>query len=374
VTFAYDGRAPVLHDVSLSVARGEFVAIVGASGSGKSSILNLLARFYEPRTGEVRLDGADVRRFTASSLRAQMGFVFQDSVLFRSTVRENIRLGRPDATDADVEAAAAAAEIHDFIMALPHGYETEVSGSTLSGGQRQRIAIARALVRDPRILVLDEATAALDPVAEAAINATLLRAGRGRTTIAVTHRLGAVTHADRILVLRDGRVVETGTHEALLGRGGTYAEMWNRQQGITVSSDGASAEVRPQRLEVNPVLRPLAGQLGTLATKFVAQRAAAGQVVVRQGDAGDRFYLIVRGTATVTRVEPDGATVELGRLSEGDEFGELALLRDAPRNATVTARTDCLFLTLSRADFLALLDRVPGARAHVEAVARARSP
>ena len=372
VTFAYAGRPPVLHGASLRIPRGEFVAIVGASGSGKSSVLNLLARFYEPLGGRVTLDGVDVREFTARSLRAQMGFVLQDSVLFKATVRENIRLGRPDATDAEVEAAARAAEMHDAIAALPDGYDTVISGASLSGGQRQRLAIARALVRDPAILVLDEATAALDPVTESAVNATLLRAGRGRTTVAVTHRLGSVTHADTILVLRDGRVAERGTHEQLLAREGTYAEMWRRQQGITVSGDGASAAVGAQRLRESPMLRPLADQLGTLATRFVAQRAPAGQVVVRQGDAGDRFYLIVRGQAQVSRVEPGGETVELGRLGEGDEFGEMALLRDAPRNATVTARTDCLFLTLSRPDFLALLDSQPEARAHVEAVARQR--
>ncbi|MDE3214905.1 MAG: ATP-binding cassette domain-containing protein [Gemmatimonadota bacterium] len=372
VTFGYDPGRPVLRDASLRIPRGAYVAIVGPSGSGKSSVLNLLARFYEPQQGAVRLDGADIRRYSTRTLRARMGFVFQDSVLFSASVRDNVRLGRLDATDADVEAAARAAEIHDFVTSLPQGYDTPVTAATLSGGQRQRLAIARALVRDPAVLVLDEATAALDPVAEAAINATLRRAGRGRTTIAVTHRLGTVVDADLILVLRDGRIVEQGTHGALLALDGEYAGMWRRQEGITVSGDGNTAQVRPQRLELNPMLRPLAGQLGTLATRFVARRAAAGEVVVRQGDPGDRFYLIVRGVVTVTREQPTGQPVELGRLADGDEFGELALLRDAPRNATVTARTDCLFLTLSRADFLALLEQAPDARAHVEAVARAR--
>lgn len=372
VTFGYDPRRPVLRDASLRIPRGAFVAIVGASGSGKSSVLNLLARFYEPQAGAVRLDGVDVREYSAASLRAQMGFVFQDSELFSATIRENVRLGRPDATDAEVEAAAAAAEIHAFVAALPRGYDSRITGSVVSGGQRQRLAIARALVRDPAILVLDEATAALDPVAEAAINATLQRAGRGRTTVAVTHRLGAAVGADLIIVLRDGRVAESGTHDALLARDGVYADLWNRQQGIHVSRDGASADVQPQRLAMNPILRPLADQLGTLATRFVSRRAAAGDVVVREGEPGDRFYLIVRGAVSVTRREPNGEAVELGRLAEGDEFGEMALLRDVPRNATVTARTDCLFLTLSRDDFLALLERAPDARAHVEAVARTR--
>ncbi|HEU4989110.1 MAG TPA: ABC transporter ATP-binding protein, partial [Gemmatimonadaceae bacterium] len=170
VTFAYGDRGPVLRGVSLSVPRGAYVAIVGPSGSGKSSVLNLLARFYDPDDGRVLLDGTDVRGYTRASVRAQLGFVFQDSVLFSASVRENIRAGWPAATDADVEAAARAAEIHDTIVRLPNGYDTPVSGGTLSGGQRQRIAIARALVRNPGVLVLDEATAALDPVTERAIN------------------------------------------------------------------------------------------------------------------------------------------------------------------------------------------------------------
>lgn len=372
VTFAYDGRPPVLRNADLQIPRGRFVAIVGASGSGKSSVLNLLARFYEAQSGRVLLDGVDVRDLTTASLRAQMGFVLQDSVLFHASVRDNILAGRAEASDDEVEAAARAAEIHDAIVALPDGYDTIIQGDALSGGQRQRIAIARALVRDPAILVLDEATAALDPVTEASVNATLLRAGRGRTTIAVTHRLGAVTDADAIFVLRDGRAAEQGTHAQLLACDGAYARMWRRQQGITLSADGASAAVGAQRLQESPILRPLAEHLGTLATRFVAQRFTAGQVVIRQGDAGDRFYLIGRGQVVVTRVDADGTVTELGRLAAGDEFGELALLRDEPRNATVRARTDCLFLTLSRPDFLAMLDRLPDVRAHVEAVAEGR--
>jgi ATP-binding cassette subfamily B protein len=208
VSFGYTASETHLKDLSFRIPRGARMAIVGPSGSGKSTILNLLLRLYDPDEGSIEIDGRDLRNGTRDSLRSQTAIVFQESFLFNTTMRENIRLGRPDATDAEVEAAARSAEIHDFIEGLPLGYETNAGerGSQMSGGQRQRMAIARALVRDPAILLLDEATSALDPATEAAILTTLRRASAGRTVIFVTHRLRLAEDADVILALEGGEL------------------------------------------------------------------------------------------------------------------------------------------------------------------------
>ena len=227
VCFSYTGQQAALNHVSFTIPAGHYVAFVGPTGAGKSTILNLLARFYDPTSGSVSFDGCDLRAVTQDSVRAQMGAVFQDTFLFNTTIRENIRLGRLGSTDAEVEAAAQLAEIDDFIAHLPDGYDTRVGemGSLLSGGQRQRLAIARAILRDPAILLLDEPTSDLDPVTEAAINLTLRRLARDRTVIAVTHRLGAIQQADEIFVLDRGRLVEHGRHQELIAADGIYFEL-----------------------------------------------------------------------------------------------------------------------------------------------------
>jgi ATP-binding cassette subfamily B protein len=227
VSFGYNGTERHLNNLSFRIPRGSRAAIVGPSGSGKSTILNLILRLYEPVEGSVSVDGYDLRKVTRESLLSQIAVVFQESFLFHTTIRENIRLGRADASDADVEAAARAAEIHDFIESLPLGYDTNAGerGSLMSGGQRQRIAIARALIRDPAILLLDEATSALDHATEAAILATLRRAAAGRTVISVTHRLSSAADADMVLVMAGGELVEAGGHEILRR---LWNEPWSR--------------------------------------------------------------------------------------------------------------------------------------------------
>jgi ATP-binding cassette subfamily B protein len=227
VSFGYNGPDRHLSNLSFRIPRGSRAAIVGPSGSGKSTILNLILRLYEPVEGSVCIDGYDLRKVTRESLLSQIAIVFQESFLFHTTIRENIRLGKPDASDAQVEAAAKAAEIHDFIESLPLGYDTDAGerGSLMSGGQRQRIAIARALVRDPAILLLDEATSALDHATEAAILATLRRAAAGRTVISVTHRLSSAVDADIVLVMAGGELVEAGGHEILRR---LWNEPWSR--------------------------------------------------------------------------------------------------------------------------------------------------
>ena len=236
VTFDYGRGEPALRDVSLSIPAGATVGVVGSTGSGKSTLVKLLLRLYEVRTGEILLDGTPIRSLRLGDLRRAIGLVNQDTFLFHGTIRENIEYGSWGASEASIREAARLAEAHDFILQSPDGYGTVVGerGQKLSGGQRQRIAIARAILKDPPILVLDEATSAVDNETEAAIQRSLERISRDRTTIAIAHRLSTVRHADRIYVLERGSVVEAGRHEDLVERGGVYAGLWSVQTG----SDG----------------------------------------------------------------------------------------------------------------------------------------
>jgi len=239
LTFTYgeDGagveEAPVLSNISISVPAGETLGIVGSTGSGKSTLVKLLLRLYHVRSGRIALDGIPIEEIRLEDLRASIGLVSQDVFLFHGTVRENIVYGSWDATDGEIEQAARLAEAHEFITRLPRGYQTIVGerGQKLSGGQRQRIAIARAILKDPPILILDEATSAVDNETEAAIQRSLERISRDRTTIAIAHRLSTIRNADRICVLERGRIVDLGTHDELIARGGLYATLWQVQTG-----------------------------------------------------------------------------------------------------------------------------------------------
>ena len=238
VDFGYDPERPILKGLSLEVPAGQSVAVVGATGSGKSTIGRLLFRFYDVQNGWISIDGQDVRDVTLESLHDAIGVVPQDTVLFNDTIRYNIAYGRDGASQPQIEAAARAAQIHDFIESLPQGYDTQVGerGLKLSGGEKQRVGIARTLLKDPPILLLDEATSALDSETESEIQDALRRAGEGRTVLMIAHRLSTVAEADRIIVLEDGRIVEEGTHADLLARGGRYASLWSRQRNEEVAA------------------------------------------------------------------------------------------------------------------------------------------
>jgi ATP-binding cassette subfamily B protein len=377
VSFSYEGTTKQLDGVSLTIPKGAKVAFVGSSGSGKSTVLTVLLRFYDPQAGAIMLDGTDTTRITQRSLRSLMGVVFQESLLFDATIGENIRMGRLDATGDDVHAAAAHAELVDVVEALPERYDTAVGerGGRLSGGQRQRVAIARALVRDPAILVLDEATSALDPATEAAIDATIARIAEGRTVVAVSHRLSSIMGYDRIFVMHQGRLVEQGTHAELVKAAGLYHDLWAKQQGVRVSDDGRQARVTGDYLRsVNVFSRLSEEVVADLTSLFVTEHYPEGRVVIYEGDTvADKFYVIARGKVSVTKGGEGGERVHLASRSDGDHFGEVALVRDVPRTATVTTVTPCVLLSLRRDDFLGLLESEPELRREIAQVVAARS-
>ena len=365
VTFGYDEADAQIRDLSLSIPAGSSVAIVGPSGCGKSTTLNLIMRFYDPSEGRVTLDGVDIKDATLESVRGQMGVVFQDSVLFNLTIRENIRLGKLNASDEEVEDACRAAEIHDLIMSLPDEYDTVVGerGSRLSGGQRQRMAIARAILRDPAILILDEATSALDPRTEAAITETLARIGHGRTTISVTHRLSSVVNANRIFVLDRGRLVDEGTHDELLESGGLYAQLWQEQGGVA-GGNGQADVAQLENVSLFAGLDP--ATLASLARRLTTERFAPEEEIIRAGEEGDKLYILQHGQVNVIGRDPLGRERPLAVLREGEHFGEMALLRDTPRMATCRARTSVQVLSLAKADFNGLLSAMPHLRQDIE--------
>ena len=263
VDFKYADGARVFERFSLKIPAGQRVGLVGFSGSGKSTFVNLLLRFYDPQQGSIRIDGHEVRSFTQDSLHAQLGLIPQDPTLFHRTLRENIRYGRSDASDQEVEEAARSAHADEFIRAIPGGYDAEVGerGVKLSGGQRQRIAIARVILKNAPVLILDEATSSLDSVTEQAIQEALDVAMLDKTVIVIAHRLSTISHLDRILVFSEGRILEDGSHAELLGLGGVYHRLWSRQEGGTLTEAQGAPDFTP--FNRTPLAAPAARDVGT---------------------------------------------------------------------------------------------------------------
>ncbi|MCP3992444.1 MAG: ATP-binding cassette domain-containing protein [Actinomycetia bacterium] len=324
--FSYTHERWALDGLDLVIKAGSKVAFVGPSGSGKSTALKMLMRMYEPDEGAVLVDGVDVRQRSLASLRRQVGVVFQDPFLFDTTLRENIALGKPNATDAEIVAAAEAAEIDGFLDSLPRGYDCPVSegAGSLTSGQRQQVSIARALVRDPRILLLDEATSALDPKTERQINDILDRVGGERTVVSVTHRLASIVDYDRIFVLVDGHLDDQGTHDELVARDGVYARLWAEQTGGLAPNEAPfDAEDALKRISL---FRSLSDdELNGVAARLRSVPLAAGENVT---DAGGRLAVISRGRAELLTPGVDGALVPINELSQGDVFGLTSLIAD----------------------------------------------
>jgi ATP-binding cassette subfamily B protein len=247
VSFSYDGKRPAVADLSFSVLPGERVALVGPTGSGKSTALALLHRTFDPQAGVISVDGMDIRALTLTGLRRNIGVVFQETLLFNRSIAENLRVGKPDASEADMRAAAARAQALDFIERNPEGFNAPIGerGRLLSGGERQRLAIARALLKDPPILILDEATSALDPLTEVRVTTALDEVMKGRTTFVIAHRLATIRDATRILVFDNGRVIEAGTYNELRHRGGFFADLVKAQFGAEDVRQGVAEKERP---------------------------------------------------------------------------------------------------------------------------------
>ena len=366
VSLTHDGVA-VLTDVSFTVQAGEHVCLVGAAGSEASFILALLVRLNEPTEGAILLDGTPLSQITAASLRAAVTFVPQTPMLLEGTIGENILMARPDATPADMRQAAKQAALDEAVAALPGGYDTRVEedGAMLPAGVRQRIAIARALLRATPILLLDDAISGLDPASEQIINTTAADRSAGRTVFAVTHSLAAAASFDRALVFEGGRLVQDGPHGRLLGEPGRYAQLWSKTGQLPVQTrDG----IAPEWLRTIPFLAGCRTEvLQSIAALFLSYELPQGRDVFRQGDPGEQFFVLVRGIVDVlVDRAPDGPR-RVAVLRDGDFFGEIALLTERPRNATVRTLTGCSFLTLHRAPFLKLLGQEPEARSLVEA-------
>ena len=363
----------VLSKLDLELMRGSSVALVGGSGSGKSTVISLLLGFEQPSHGRVLIDSAPLSALNLEQWRGQIGVVFQDTFIFNASVAENLRVAKLDASQSELEQAAKLAGLHHVIVDLPKGYASQLGEGriSLSGGQRQRLGIARALLRKPEVLILDEPTSALDIATEQQLQKTLEQICTNRTSLWVTHRLEQAARCDYIMVLEQGQILEAGSHQALLDYQGRYASLWRKQAGF--SFQGASAKISVERLDQISLFSGLGEAiLQRIAESFASQTAHAGELLVQQGDVGDRFFMIARGMVEVYRVGDSGAEQSLAILSDGDSFGEIALLAERPRTANVRAMLETTLLSLSKAQLDNLIEQAPslGTRMRVTAIER----
>jgi len=376
VHFSYVQDTPHLRDVNLDLPIGQSVAFVGRSGAGKSTLFKLLLGFYDPSAGRVAIDGHDIRHVDPAALGSRIGTVLQQSLLINATVRHNICFAKPDATDEEIERAARLAGIHEFIVALPKGYESPAGegGKFFSEGQRQRIALARAILPNPSILLLDEVTSSLDPETESAINGTIEQLARERTVMLVTHRLASAAFVDHIVVMDQGQVREQGRHEELLAHGGLYQQLWHMQAGFVVSDDGQHAEVSGERLRAIPLFKDVdINALEALARRFVSRFYSPGQILYDQGDAGDKFYIVVRGMVSISTLDAAQQAIHLADLQDGDYFGEVEMVNKGRRTTTVKAHTPSLVLALEAAHFRAMVEELGALSKVVTQMALGRS-
>jgi ATP-binding cassette subfamily B protein len=368
VSFSYPGGKQILDDVSFTVPANSSVALVGPSGSGKSTVLSLLMRIQRPTEGQIFIDGQPLSGLSEASLRSVITAVPQMPALFRGTIRENIEVAHVGISNERVEAAARAAAIHDAISEMPQAYDTQVGdgGSNLSGGQRQRVAIARAFAREAPILLLDEATSALDSRSRGLVGRSIGALRGTNTIVEVTHRVSGLDHFDQILVFDKGSLVQSGTHARLLAEGGLYKELYLRLDGLEWDEKADTYTITPDGLRRFSFFADCsAATLGKLAESFMPERFAEHRVIFQERDPGERFYIIVQGTVDVLQNDPVTGSRRIATLKDGDYFGEMALVRDIPRTATVRTLTECAFLTLHRNSFLALLEEEPSIRSRV---------
>jgi len=374
VTFRYSPDRRVLEGLSFEIPAGKRTAVVGASGSGKSTLAALLAGLYQPERGSILWAGINLREIERSSLLRRLGVVFQENSILDASIRHNLLLGPEKPGDEDLLwQALEGAGLAAWVRELPEGLETRAGegGGFLSGGQKQRLALARALLRHPDLLVLDEATSALDPLNESLVNDTLRGLAGGTTLVHITHRLQGIADYDRIVVLDQGRVAETGTHEELLREpNGGYSLMWRRQSGIVVTDEGA--RITPGGLRAFHLFAASSDRtLDDLASSFVSETAEPGSRIIRQGQPGTRFYLIARGRVQVSIAGQRGEEV-VASLSDGDFFGEMSLLESALTSANVTVVQPTILLALEKTTFLALIRNDPALFESVAAIADKR--
>ena len=365
---------PQLNGLSMTVPPESYVAIVGPNGSGKSSVLNVLLGIYGLESGRILVDGVDLDSVEPDQVRRRTGVAFQETVLFDASIRDNIAVAG-SAGETEMADTIANSDLEHVITRLPLGVDTVVGaeGVMLSIGEIQRIGIARALLRNPDLILLDEVASGLDPGTEADVFATVESLRDGRTIISVTHRLETVKTADVIFVLDDGRVVESGRFDELIGSGGPFAAMWSKQHGFDVSANGLSASVEPARLSAVPLFSELAADVLTdLSAAFESQLFSAGEVIFAEGESGDAFYVIARGVVDVVHTSDTGLEESVAVLEDGDFFGEMALLSHTRRNATVRSRGSTTLLRLDRRSFADLLAVSPEARDAINLVAESR--
>lgn len=367
VGFSHDGTRPHLEAIALSLEPGTSTALVGASGSGKSTLLGVITGELEPATGEIGWGEGEYRRL----VRTYGGMVGQRPIVFSMSVADNIALGRLGAPRSEIEDAAKRAHIHEVIAALPQGYDTLIGTdrASLSGGQRQRIAIARALLRDPTLLILDEATSALDPASAGIVLDGILERRSDRMVLAVTHRLDVARRFDRIGVLDRGRLVDVADHDTLMERCGSYRSLQRHQGGLHVSIDGRAGTLVPERLQLIPLFADLpVAMLQDLASRISIERHADGDVVCREGETGDSLMLIARGQLDI--FDADGAL--RSTADSGDVVGEIALLRGGRRSATLVSRGQTTLFLLSKAALDAVVPADHPLRDRLERLADAR--